>query len=444
MSRAAGGGRTGPPPSSLRPFRVVGVMMRTLSCVLLVFTVAGAGYLAGSWRAPRETVLAATNAPRTILHYRCPMHPHVTSTHSGTTPCCGMPFEPVYSDGAPAIEGTAAAGAIVVSATQQQLSGIEIGTVEDASGIERVRVFGRVASDETRVHRLTAGFEAFLTELSTVTTGSRVRKDQWLASYTTPEARVPIAAFITAVNVLEREEKNGNPAQASLVAARTSVALAVDRLLTMGMSRVQIEEIRRSREGGTTVKMTAPVEGIVLARSGTAGQRFDAGTELFQIADLRRVWILADVPVADVDRIGPGTVARVTAGGREVAAEGRVSRQAMPQFDAATQSFTYRIESDNPDFALRPGMFVDVELQVPYPPTLAVPVDAVVGTGLHEYVWVERRAGVFEPQEVQTGRRHDGRVAVTKGLQRGDRIARSGTFLLDSESRMKAHGQPHH
>ena len=420
-------------------------MTKMLSYSLVLVTVAGAGYLAGSWRAPQETVSAAsTHAPRTVLHYRCPMHPHVTSTHAGMTPCCGMEFEPVYSDGIPADAGAAAPDAIVMSATQQQLIGVEIGTVEEAAGTETVRVFGRVATDETRVHRLTAGLEAYLTEFSAVTTGSHVRKDQWLASYSTPEARVPIAAFITAAGVLEREQNNGNPTPVALAAARTSVSLAVDRLLTMGMSRVQIEEIRRSRVGATTVRITSPVDGIVLARTGSAGQRFDAGTELFQIADLRRVWILADVPVADADRIGPGIVARVTAGGRESAAPARVSSQALPQFDAATQSFTFRLEVDNADFALRPGMFVDVDIALPYAPAMMIPADAVVGTGLREYVWIERRAGVFEPRAVQTGRRHDGRVAVVKGLQPGDRIARSGTFLLDAESRMKGHGHTHH
>jgi Cu(I)/Ag(I) efflux system membrane fusion protein len=420
-------------------------MTKMLSYSLVLVTVAGAGYLTGSWRAPQDTVWAApASAPRTVLHYRCPMHPHVTSTHSGTTPCCGMQFEPVYSDGIAAAQPTLAPGAIVMSATQQQLIGVEIGTAEEAAGVETVRVFGRVATDETRVYRLTAGLEAYLTELSTVTTGSRVRKDQWLASYSTPEARVPIAAYITAVSVLDREQNNGNPAPAALAAARTSLSLAVDRLLTMGMSRVQIDEIRRSRVGGTTVRITSPVDGIVVARSGSAGQRFDAGTELFQIADLRRVWILADVPVADAPRIGPGKVARVTAGGREIAAPARVSSQGVSQFDSASQSFAFRLELDNPDFVLRPGMFVDVDIQVPYPATLMVPSDAVVGTGLREYVWVERRAGVFEPREVQTGRRHDGQVEVVKGLQPGDRIARSGTFLLDSESRMKGHDHAHH
>jgi RND family efflux transporter MFP subunit len=423
-------------------------MTKTLSYSVVLFAVAGAAYLAGSWRAPRETVSAAVrHAPRTVLYYHCPMHPNVKSSSAGTTPCCGMAFEPVYSDGAPAAGTnvpTATPGAIVVSATQQQLIGVTTGTVEEASGTEQVRAFGRVTPEESRVHRLTAGLEAYITEFSAVTTGSRVSKDQWLASYSTPEARVPIANFITAVNVLEREEHNGDPAPASLAAARTSVTLATDRLLTMGMTPVQIEDLRRTRTGTTTVRITSPVDGFVLARTGSTGQRFDAGTELFRLADLRRVWILADVAVADADRIRPGTVAQVRAGGRETAVRARVSSTVLPQFDATTQSFTLRLEADNPGFVLRPDMFVDVDFQVLYQSTMTVPADAVVVSGLRSHVFVERSPGVFEPREVETGRRHGGRIAVEKGLGPGERIAISGTFLLDSESRMKAYDRPHH
>jgi Cu(I)/Ag(I) efflux system membrane fusion protein len=422
-------------------------MMRKLSYSLLLFAVAGAAYMAGSWHAPRETVSAAgAETARTPLYYQCPMHVDFKSKDRAT-PCglCGMALEPVHAGGAPdrAASGERLPDGVIVSTAQQQLIGVRVGTVEKAPGTEQVRVFGRVTPDETRVRRLTAGLEAYVTELSAVTTGSRVGRDQWLASYSTPEARGPISAFITTVNVLEREENNGDPAPASLAAARTSMALAVDRLLTMGMSRVQIEDIRRSRAATTTVKLTSPVDGFVLARNVSDGQRFDAGTELFQIADLQRVWILADVPVADADHVRPGTVAQVRVGGRETAVRARVSRTVLPQFDRTTQSFKLRLEADNPGFVLRPDMFVDVEFQVPYESTMMVPVDAVVLSGLHTRVFVERSAGVFEPREVETGRRHGGRIAVVKGLKAGERVALSGTFLLDSERRMKTNDRPH-
>ena len=127
---------------------------------------------------------------------------------------------------------------------------------------------------------------------------------------------------------------------------------------------------------------------------------------------------------------------------RETPVHARVSTQVLPQFDPASQSFKLRLEADNPGFMLRPDMFVDVDFEVSYEPALLVPADAVVLSGQHAHVFVERSAGVFEPRHVQTGRRHGGRIAIVAGLAAGERIAVSGTFLLDSESRMKANDRP--
>ena len=415
-------------------------MLKKFAYSFVILSVAGAGYLTGSWRAPHETVSAAAAvAPRAILYYRCPMHPDVRSSGPGTAPCCGMALEPVYADQAAVSDGT-----IGATSTQQQLMGVQTAAVASEGGRERIRAFGRVIPDETRVFRLTTALEAYISELSAVTTGSSVRKGQWLGSYATPDARLPVAAFITAVTVIEREEHTGNPNPAALVAARSSLPLATERLLTLGMSPLQMEEIRKSREQTTTVKLTSPVDGFVLARNVAVGQRFDAGAELFQVASLQRVWILADVPVADGDRITPGTAARVTIAGRETPVHARVSTQVLPQFDPATQSFKLRLEADNPGFMLRPDMFVDVDFEVSYEPALLVPADAVVLSGQNAHVFVERSAGVFEPRHVQTGRRHGGRITIVKGLAAGERIAVSGTFLLDSESRMKANDRPNH
>ena len=88
--------------------------------------------------------------------------------------------------------------------------------------------------------------------------------------------------------------------------------------------------------------------------------------------------------------------------------------------------------------ALKPGMFVDVEFPVDLPATLVVPADAIVDSGLRKTVFVECGDGYFEPRLVETGWRIGDDVEVTKGLTAGERIVISGTFFVDSESRMKA------
>jgi len=203
------------------------------------------------------------------------------------------------------------------------------------------------------------------------------------------------------------------------------------------MSSVQIAEIGRTRQVPHAFTITAPVSGFVLARSISKGQKFGRGDELYRIADLRRVWVVADVAGADAAYVKEGSRAEVSVPGRGAPLRARVSRELRPEFNPDTQSVKLRLEVDNPGFVLRPDMFVDVNVEVPYTPMMAVPREAVVVSGVRNSVFVERSAGVFEPREVKIGRRFGDRVQVLEGLTAGEHVVVSGTFLLDSESRMR-------
>jgi len=106
--------------------------------------------------------------------------------------------------------------------------------------------------------------------------------------------------------------------------------------------------------------------------------------------------------------------------------------------DAASRTLKVRLEADNPGYVLRPDMFVDVELPVALRPALVVPAGALLDSGLRKTVFVERAEGVFEPREVETGWHFGDKVEIVSGLAAGERIVVSGTFLLDSESRMQS------
>jgi Cu(I)/Ag(I) efflux system membrane fusion protein len=418
--------------------------MTKIICSMLAIGVLGAGSFAGPWQYEPESVSAATLHARKVRYYVDPMHPAYKADKPGIAPDCGMQLEPVYEDGGPqaAAEGstardiTSGTGAVTISAGQQQLIGVRVGTVELASGTEKLHLFGRVAPDETRIYRVDIGIDGFIRDISTVTTGSQVDKDQWLATFSASEARSPIQAYLVAADVLERARKAGDgPAQIELAAA--GLQQSTERLLTLGMSRLQIDEIRRTRQVPPTIRITAPAAGFALARHVSAGQKFEKGDELYRIADLSRVWILADVFGSDAEYIRPGAIAQVSLPGRTTSFRATVSRAVLPQFDPVSQSVKVRLEADNPGYLLRPEMFVDVDLAITLPPTIAVPVDAVLDSGLKKTVFVERANGVFEPREIETGWRFGGRVEVVKGLAAGERIVASGTFLLDSETRMR-------
>jgi len=429
-------------------------MKRAVFSVVLSFIIAGA-FLAGSLYHSHTFAGVSSTAARKILYYVDPMHPAYKSAEPGTAPDCGMRLEPVYAG------ATAAAGgsrdesshppsavninavninAVNISAEKQQRIGVQVSAVEKTSGTHWLRLFARVAPDETKIYKLVAGMDGITRQISGVTTGSQVTKNQWLATFSAPELRAPIQGYLISLDVVDRQKEGGAQDPSQIRAGDEGVRQALDRLLNMGISPAQVEEVKRTRDTPTDLVITAPAAGIVLARNLSVGQRFDKGTEWYRLADLSRVWILADVFEKDARYIRPGQTARVTlaAGGAPMSAPmiAKVS-DILPQFDPNSRTFKVRLEMDNPGLALRPDMFVDVALAIALPASVAVPVDAVLDSGLKKTVFVDCGEGYFEPRQVETGWRFDDRVQIVSGLKAGERIVTSANFFLDSETRMQ-------
>jgi multidrug efflux pump subunit AcrA (membrane-fusion protein)/YHS domain-containing protein len=202
------------------------------------------------------------------------------------------------------------------------------------------------------------------------------------------------------------------------------------------MSDIQLKRLAKTMKITDSVQIFSPADGFILARNVSPGPRFEKGTELYRIADLSHVWIVADIYESDAQSFAPGTIATVTLAGHQKPMHARVS-QVLPQFDPATRTMKLRLEAENPGFILRPDMFVDIELPVHLPAGLTVPVDSVLDSGMKKHVFLDRGNGSFEAREVETGWRFGDRVQVVKGLAAGDRVVVSGTFLLDSESRLR-------
>jgi Cu(I)/Ag(I) efflux system membrane fusion protein len=413
--------------------------MKTPTLAVLMLGVLAAGFLAGASYNQREAVSAASLGARKILYYVDPMHPAYKSDKPGTAPDCGMRLEAVYSDGgqpAPETSASSTPGVLNIGSDRQQLIGVRVAPAETTAGSEKLHLYGRVAPDENGVRKIDAGIDGFVRDISTVTTGSRVKKDQWLATVSAPEIRTPIQGYLVALQLLDRARKDEETG-AAIELANAGVQQTIDRLLTLGMSSVQIEEIGQTRQLARNIKVTAPVDGFVMSRNISAGQKVMRGEELYRTADLGRVWVLADVFGADAEYVQPGAIVDVSVPGRSASLRARVSSDVRAEFDPDSQSVKLRLEADNPGFVLRPDMFVDVALLVALPPAIAIPVDAIVDSGLKKMVFVERSAGVFEPRQVETGWRFGGRVQIVKGLAEGDRVAVAGTFLLDSENRLR-------
>lgn len=207
-------------------------------------------------------------------------------------------------------------------------------------------------------------------------------------------------------------------------------------LLNLGVGEAQLNELGRSGKYVTSIELRSPVAGLLIDRKISPLEKVERGTECFRVADLSRVWVLADVFNTDAQYIRPGMNARISLPRQNKYLEARVS-DILPEFDPATRTLKVRLEMNNPDNEFRPEMFVDVGFLVTLPPAITVPVDAVLDSGNRKIVFVALGEGYFAPREVVTGWRFDDRVEIVKGLAPGEQIVISGNFLLDSESRMK-------
>jgi membrane fusion protein, copper/silver efflux system len=420
--------------------------MRKAAYFILTLLLLVGAFWAGSWYNQRAVANNHHPSGRKVLYYVDPMHPAYKSDKPGIAPDCGMQLEPVYADAGPAASGadnglsSQSPGVVAVSPEKQQLMGVRVSPVEKASGSYQLRLFGRVTPDEARLYKLTAGIDGYIREVSAVTTGSQVKKDQLLATFSAPNASSFIQTYILNVGAQERFKKSaeeGSPEGQALGAADWNIQQRTQQLQNVGMSPLQMEEIRRTRQVPESIKIYAPADGFVLARNVSPGQKFERGAEWYRIADLNQVWILADVFENEAKYLHPGVRAQVSLPNQGKTFLARVS-EVLPQFDPATRTLKVRLEADNPGYALRPDMFVDVELPVNFPATISVPVEAVLDSGLKKTVFVDRGEGFFEPREVETGWRFADRVEIVKGLTPGEQIVVSGNFLIGSESRLRA------
>ena len=418
--------------------------MRKPIYAIFLFLLLAAAFIAGIWYNQRAAARATSASGRRILYYYDPMHPAYKSDKPGIAPDCGMELEPVYADGGsadPARKSSfMSAGTVNISPEKQQIIGVRVSTVEKAASAHTLRIFGRVVPDEARIYKLNAGIEGYIQEVSEVTTGSLVKKDQLLATFSAPNASSAIQTYILNVGAQDRFRKNAEEGSAegqSLPAANANVQLRIQQLQSIGMSPLQMEEIKRTRQVPESIKIFAPAEGFVLARNVSPGQKFERGAEWYRIADLKRIWILADLFGREANMVRPGMTARVSLAEQGLILQARVS-EVLPEFDPVTRTLKVRLEAENPGYALRPDMFVDVELPVRLPSAITVPVDAVLDSGRNKTIFVDRGEGFFEPRKVETGWRMGDRVEIIEGLKPGERIVVSGTFLIDSESRMKS------
>ena len=414
--------------------------MNSFRIPLLFVVVAVLSFLAGNTCRRQNPSAHVSASARRILYYRDPMHPSYKTDKPGIAPDCGMRLEPVYADEAAARSDEAGAalppGAVDIPADKQELMGIRVEPAERSASRSTLRLLGRVAADETRLYRMNAATDGWIREALPNTVGTLVKKDQKLAVFYAPEFLGAQEAYLFALGALDRFQASDKETPEQIKLTKANVQQMADGLRSLGMSEIQIQEIARTRRATQSIILYAPASGFIVTRNVSLGQRFEKGTELYRIADLDRIWVLADLFENEAQYVRPGSTARVSLPHENRVFTARVS-DVLPQFDPATRTMKLRLEARNRDYALRPDMFADVEFPVDLPSAVTVRTDAVLDSGLHKTIFVERMNGVFEPRAVETGWRFGERVEIVRGLAPGELVVVSGNFFVDSESRLR-------
>jgi len=365
---------------------------------------------------------------RKIAHYRDPKDPAYTSDKPGMNPATGNDLEPVYADTPPS-------NAIQIGADKQQLVGVRYGQVEWTPDVQTIRAAGRIVPDETRITRIQARTDGWITTVSADFTGKLIAKGDSLLTLYSPELLSAQREYLLAAEA--RSIMRHSSMQETAGNNDSLVEAARRRLLLLNFTPEQIATLEQTQKPVESTALYSPSNGYIMARNAFPGQRVTPETELYTLADLAGVWVMADIFEADAPRIRLAQSARVSMQGDAAQYFGRVTN-VQPQMDPVTRTMKVRLELANPQMRLKPDMFVDVAIDIAGPARLSVPAEAVLDAGTSKTVYVDKGNGYLEPREVQTGERMNGRVEILKGLKAGDRIVTSGTFLLNSETQMKA------
>jgi Cu(I)/Ag(I) efflux system membrane fusion protein len=315
----------------------------------------------------------------------------------------------------------------VTDATIQDL-GIRLEVVGRQSLTQEVRAVATVVPDESRISHVHTRVAGWVEQLDVNTTGEVVRAGQPLARIFSQE-------------LLSSQTEYLAVRKTTVAAGITSAVVAGgrSRLQVLGMTAAEIDAIEQTGEPRRLVTVIAPRSGVVVNRGVTAGTSVDPSTTLMTIADLSRVWVLAEVPEANIPGIRVGTPAQL-----DFPASGRQPFAAhvdflYPTLTDRTRTLRVRFSAVNPTGALRPGLYGTATFESTGQPVMTVPRDAVVDTGVQQHVFVAV-GNMFEPRAVTLGVQLADRVEIRSGLEEGERIVAAGVFLLDSESRLRATG----
>ena len=364
-----------------------------------------------------EPAAPATAQTKKVLYYRNPMGLPDTSPVPKKD-SMGMDYIAVYDDAG----GAAAADPSIVkiSVEKVQRAGVRTEAVERRVIVAPLRVPGAVALDERRERSITIRTEGFIEKVYAGATGQHVKAGEPLFRIYSPQ--------IVQASVEYR-----------LAAAQGQKTIGAKKLRNYGVPESYIENLPLKGDVPFSLDWPSPVDGVLMTKNIVVGARVMPGDELYRLADVSTVWVIADVPEQDVGRIKIGDPVSIAV--RAFPGETFAGKVAfvLPELKDETRTAQVRIELPNPGHKLLHKMYADVTIETGAEASvLAIPESAIIDSGNKQVAIIEVGEGRYKPTRLKLGRRGGGQVEVLEGLAEGDKIVTRANFLIDAESNLQS------
>jgi len=424
-----------PPPSSPPP--PTASLGKTLALLLVLCAVFALGALWGdsivhglgsAWRAVvGDEEDRSSEASDTF--YTCGMHPWVILPEPGLCPICHMELTP--------LDPAKFSGEVAIDPRVVQNIGVRVAPVVSGPLVRTVRTVGTVTYDETRVRDVNTKVGGWIEKLYVDYLGARVEKGEPLFDLFSRELYDTQQQYLLSLRSRAKEDPG-------FLAGKSGDR---ERLLDSSRLRLeyydippeQIAELESRGEPQKTMAIVSPHSGVVIEKHANEGMLVDPGMLVYRIADLSKVWVIVTLYEYQLPFVSVGQRAVMTLPYIPGATfEGKVI-YVYPFLDKKTREVQVRLEFDNPELFLKPGMFANVHLEsVLADDRVLAPRSAILDTGERQVAFVSLGEGRFDPRDVRTGVETDaGLVEVIDGLRPGELVVTSGQFLIDSEAKIR-------
>lgn len=358
-----------------------------------------------------------TSGEKKILYWQAPMDPNFKSDKPGKSPM-GMDLVPIYGE-----DTTEVSGRTVVSIDPEtiQNTGIRSEEAQMASFGTLVRSYGDVTENVRLQFDISARVEGWIEDLKVQAVGDEVKKGEMLFKLYSP-------ALVSAQQDLIGAIATGYKGRINSV---------TKRLVSLGMQKRAIEDVKKSRKTFQNVPYYAETDGLVSAMNIRNGTYVKPGMNLITLQNYDTVWIDVSVAEQDIPFITKETKARVSLPTLGVREQNATIDYIYPTIDRATRTGRIRLVMDNETGQLKPGAYADVELETGIDRRLSIPSDAILKSKDGDFIVVAMDQGRFQPRKILSGLKYKGRTEVLKGLVEKDKVVVSGQFLIDSESALR-------